>query len=328
MFYMTAVVSYTLTVSERILLSMLSFILAKKIFSMLLMVLCGAIMVKAGVVSSKDSKVLSVLMLYLVMPLGIFSPFLVENTAAVRRGILLTVVVSVFIHIGMILLVTLLSKPFHLKPTDRNSVIFSNSGNLLLPLISSVLGDEWEIYTIGFIMVQVFFVWTYGIMVMSGERKINWRKILINPNFISIYIGLFFFFTGMRFPAPVQDAVSSVGSMIGPMAMLGVGMLLPSVKWKLLIREKRSWIVIGLRLIIVPLLCILVCKALHVADLVENGEMILLVTLMAAMAPVAATVTQLAQVYDQDGDYAGAINVVTTLLCIITMPLMVAVYQL
>ena len=45
-------------------------------------------------------------------------------------------------------------------------------------------------------------------------------------------------------------------------------------------------------------------------------------------APAAANVTQIAQVYGHEGDYAGAINVITTLLCIGTMPLMVLLYQM
>ena len=36
----------------------------------------------------------------------------------------------------------------------------------------------------------------------------------------------------------------------------------------------------------------------------------------------------MAQVYGYEGDYASAINVASTLLCIVTMPLMVLLYQL
>ena len=49
---------------------------------------------------------------------------------------------------------------------------------------------------------------------------------------------------------------------------------------------------------------------------------------LAACAPSAATITQMAQVYGRDAEYSSAIYAVTTLLCIITMPLMVTLYQL
>ena len=59
-----------------------------------------------------------------------------------------------------------------------------------------------------------------------------------------------------------------------------------------------------------------------------KGETILLVSFLASITPSASAVTQMAQVYGREGEYAGSINVITTLLCIITMPLLLALYQL
>ena len=61
---------------------------------------------------------------------------------------------------------------------------------------------------------------------------------------------------------------------------------------------------------------------------VANGKTILLITLIATITPSASTVTQMAQIYGRDAEYAGAINIITTLLCMVTMPIMVALYQL
>ena len=57
-------------------------------------------------------------------------------------------------------------------------------------------------------------------------------------------------------------------------------------------------------------------------------RLLTLVSRFAICTPSASTLTQMAQVYGKDADYASAINVVTTLLCIVTMPLMVALYQM
>ena len=46
------------------------------------------------------------------------------------------------------------------------------------------------------------------------------------------------------------------------------------------------------------------------------------------LTPSASAVAQIAQVYGSEGEYAGSINVVTTLLCIVTMPIIIALYQL
>jgi len=54
----------------------------------------------------------------------------------------------------------------------------------------------------------------------------------------------------------------------------------------------------------------------------------LLVTLLAAITPTASTIPQMAQLYDQDAAYASAINVMTTVVCVVTMPLMVMLYMM
>ena len=60
---------------------------------------------------------------------------------------------------------------------------------------------------------------------------------------------------------------------------------------------------------------------------VPDSRSILLVTLLAAITPTASTIPQMAQLYDQDAAYASAINVMTTLLAVVTMPVFVYFYM-
>ena len=94
------------------------------------------------------------------------------------------------------------------------------------------------------------------------------------------------------------------------------------------LRIRSIWKVAFLRLIALPLVVLCIFKYSGLAALVPDGQSILMISLLAASAPAAANVTQIAQVYGHEGDYAGAINVITTLLCIGTMPLMVLLYQM
>ena len=63
-------------------------------------------------------------------------------------------------------------------------------------------------------------------------------------------------------------------------------------------------------------------------NMVPDGKTIMLIPFLAAMAPSASSITQMAQVYHKDAQYASAINVVSTVLCVVTMPLMVTLYQM
>ena len=276
---------------------MISLILAKKILSLFLVMALGIVLVRCGIVRSRDSKVLSMISLYLVMPCVIISSFQVKYQPEILNGLLLALATAVLLH-------------------------------LVLIVVVGFLGKEWVIYTSAFLSVQLFLLWSHAKMKLCGEKGIDLKKILTNINMIAIFAGVLLFLLQIQLPAPVQDAVDSISSMVGPMGMLILGMLIAEMDLKKLMSYHRLWWITLLRLVGIPLIGIVLLKYSGLAALVPEGRTILLVTLLAICTPSASTLTQMAQVYGKDADYASAINVVTTLLCIVTMPLMVALYQM
>jgi predicted permease len=119
-----------------------------------------------------------------------------------------------------------------------------------------------------------------------------------------------------------------IAGMIGPVCMIVIGMLIGSLKWKQVLAFKRLPLVVFLRLVFFPLIMLAVCKFIGLHTSVNNGTTILLISLLAAITPSASTITQMSQIYDKNAEYASVINVVTTLLCIITMPVIVFLYQI
>ncbi len=296
---------------------MISLILAKKILSLFLVMALGIVLVRCGIVRSQDSKVLSMISLYLVMPCVIISSFQVEYQPEILNGLLLALAASALLHLVL-----------KLDGVEETSLIYSNAGNLIIPIVTAILGKEWVIYTSAFLSVQLFLLWSHAKMKLCGEKGIDLKKILTNINMIAIFAGVLLFLLRIQLPAPVQDAVDSISSMVGPMGMLILGMLIAEMDLKKLLSYHRLWWITLLRLVGIPLIGIVLLKYSGLAALVPEGRTILLVTLLAICTPSASTLTQMAQVYGKDADYASAINVVTTLLCIVTMPLMVALYQM
>ena len=303
---------------------MISLILAKKILSLFLVMALGIVLVRCGIVRSQDSKVLSMISLYLVMPCVIISSFQVKYQPEILNGLLLALATAVLLHLVLIVVVGFLGKVLKLDGVEETSLIYSNAGNLIIPIVTAILGKEWVIYTSAFLSVQLFLLWSHAKMKLCGEKGIDLKKILTNINMIAIFAGVL----QIQLPAPVQDAVDSISSMVGPMGMLILGMLIAEMDLKKLMSYHRLWWITLLRLVGIPLIGIVLLKYSGLAALVPEGRTILLVTLLAICTPSASTLTQMAQVYGKDADYASAINVVTTLLCIVTMPLMVALYQM
>ena len=109
---------------------------------------------------------------------------------------------------------------------EQATLIYSNAGNLIIPLVTALLGNEWVLYTSGYIIVQTILLWTHCFSLVSGETKINWGKILTNINVISIIIGIVLFVGKIQLPIAIQGTISSIGAMIGPLSMLVIGMSL------------------------------------------------------------------------------------------------------
>ena len=81
-----------------------------------------------------------------------------------------------------------------------------------------------------------------------------------------------------------------------------------------------------LRLLVCPLVILLMIGMSRAYLLMPDARTILFISFLACTAPASATITQMAQIYERDAEYAGAINIVTTLFCLLTMPVMTELY--
>ena len=82
-----------------------------------------------------------------------------------------------------------------------------------------------------------------------------------------------------------------------------------------------------IRMVFYPLVMLGVLKFFSFLP-VPDIENVLLISFLASITPSATTVLQFAQIHDQDAEYATAINILTTIVCVVTMPLFVALFEL
>lgn len=115
--------------------------------------------------------------------------------------------------------------------------------------------------------------------------------------------------------------------MIGPASMIVTGMLFAGMDLKAIFANKRVYFISALRMIVIPLIALFLIKISHLATLSADAQKIMLIVFLAVITPSASTVTQMCQVYGNDAHYASAINVVTTLCAIVTMPFMVLLFS-
>ena len=175
-------------------------ILVGKIAALFIVMFLGFVLVKTGICRSDDSRILSRLSVYIVVPCSILSAFQVSCSPSILNGLLLAVAAAVLIHLILIVLFYFIGPLLHLNGVEKASIIYSNAGNLVIPLVSSILGPDWVIYSSAYVSVQLFLLWSHGKMMICEEKKPDFKKIITNTNMIAILFGIFLFLAQISLP--------------------------------------------------------------------------------------------------------------------------------
>ena len=306
----------------------ITILLLQKIMQLFMFMMLGFLLVKFKVVKSDDSLVLSKISLWLLMPSAIINAFDVELTSELISGILLAYVVSIVMHLILLFINFVFKRVFKATGLELACVMYSNAANLIIPIVSFVLGDEWVIYSCAFMSVQQTFMWTLGIRLFTETKEFNLKKIFLNVNIIAIIIGFVMMISGTKLPSFVKDITSSLAGMVGVTGMLIAGMLAAKINFNAVIKDKRLYLISAMRMVVCPLIMLIILKTTLLFVSVPDADYILLIVFLASITPCAATLMQLSQIYDRQPEFAVSVNIATTLLCIITMPILVMIYWL
>ncbi len=306
---------------------MIAGLLFKQIIELFLIILVGFLLVKLGLLKESDSKILSTITLYAICPCVIIGSFQIEATPEVQKGLILSFVAAIVIHIVYITVTHILGKVFHLNNIEMANMIYTNSGNLIMPIVIAIFGKDWVVYTTPFIVIQTLVIWTHGRMLICEQKGFDLGAVFKNINIIAAGIGILLFALNIQLPTLLTESMDLMTNMIGPLSMLIAGMLIAGIDAKKYFKNPKFYLTIFFKMVFLPVLALITLKLINFESMVENGSTIFLITLFAACAPCAAAITQIAQVYDKDSEYASAFYFVTTLLCIITMPIFAWAFQ-
>ena len=99
----------------------------RQIAQLFLVLLMGYAVVKTGLLKASDSKVLSVVFVYLVMPCVVLNAFQIKDTPEIRTGLLYSMGIAVGMHIVFLLLNALFRKALKLDAVEQVNIIYSNA---------------------------------------------------------------------------------------------------------------------------------------------------------------------------------------------------------
>ncbi|MBR4626233.1 MAG: AEC family transporter [Ruminococcus sp.] len=287
---------------------------------MLMLIMVGVFCSKAKLISNDTNKQLSGFVLQVVNPAMIFMSYQTDYRSELVEGLILSFAFSVGAFVVMIAVSYLLIRRKDGRDTEieRFSAIYSNCGFMGIPLVSSLFGMEGVFYLTAFITVFNIFVWTHGIIMLSGEKDMKKVvKVFYSPTMIAIALGLITFFLRLRLPSVPARAVNYIAELNTPLAMIVSGVTIAGTSLVRLLKKPSVYYVCFLRLLLIPAV---ISALIAIPDVNYKVRMTVIV---AAAAPPAAMCTLQCIRYGKNSLYSSEIFAFGTILSVISLPLTV-----
>lgn len=307
--------------------------LLKSTVIMLLLIVPGFLLRKTKIDNGSLAKGLSNLILYVMQPAMLMYSFIVtEFDSRIFKNGIIVLLFSSLAHAVFYIISKFLFKKADIEKRKvlRFSAIFSNAGYMGIPLINYILGAEATIYASVYVISFNLFAYSLGFLIYSEDKKyISIKHILINPATIPIAIALLLFVTrvNVMIPSFLSETMEMMKNTVAPLAMTVVGLRLAETKFDGLFNDKYLYFVLVIRHFVFPFILWLAVFCCIKAGLgISNDASSVL--LICASTPVAAATSMFAEKFDGESVYASKIVSISTVVSVITMPIMAGLLQI
>lgn len=283
----------------------LALITAKQVFELFILILCGVVIGKIKMVNEEGKGMLSNLLIYFVVPFMIINSYMSGYNAEILKNMgrmlfysILTICIGMALSIG----ITFLMKK-EVRGIIRFATTFSNAAYMGFPLIQAMYGSEGVLYASVYVTVFNILLWTVGIVYVSESMSFKelLKKIVTCPPIISVADVL-------------KDTFNVVGGMNTPLSMIITGITISQFPLLSILKDKRVYFTVILRMFIIPVICTLVMYLIHARGMVA------VITIILEACPCAAITTLFAIKFGHDQKLAVGAVTLSTLISIITLP--------
>lgn len=301
----------------------------------------GFILKKTKILSEHAGEAISALVLYGCQPIHVFMSFQEYYDSRIAINMLIVLGLAFLLHgimLGVVHLLIRGKSDQAKKRVARFACVFSNCGYMGIPFLQSIFPGLGEVIIYASVVIAVHNIlnWTIGVYMITGNKKdMSVKKILLNPTIIATVIGAILFIAVGRpiaslategtntalFLNKFMGSLGMLGNMITPLAMTVIGIRFANVNLKKIFLDKWAYVVCALKLILMAIITMLVVAWLPISETVKY------VMFFVLAMPSATSTTLLTVRFGGDGDSASIYVVLTTVLSVITIPLMYLLFN-
>lgn len=301
------------------------FIALTQIGIFLILICVGILSVKVKVLDAHSLAATSRLVIQISLPCYIFINAVSSATRQSLFDSLMVVPIAVVLYIILIAVSAGVERAFHLRGDRKNvfraSLVFGNIGFMGIPLIIALYPDTGLLYVSIFTIVDQLVFWTYGVLltkpVSAEQQKISPANLknLLSPPLVAIVLAIIFIVAGIHIPTILSSSLTAVGNTSMPLALIYIGGVLCTSDIRPVLRCGELYAGIVSKMVLLPVLCYLVMCFIGIANDMA-GTLAFIVAL-----PGIEMVPMLAKSNGSDGDYAVCAIMMTTIACLITLPI-------
>ena len=299
------------------------------IMTLFVLLVCGFVCRKLGIINNSSSKGLSQLIISIGQPAMIIAAlanaeYTPENLTIAWQVTLISFVMHSLLAILAFCICRLLKKNPNQIKIFEFSLVFGNCGFIGFPILDSILGVGIGSFMGAFYVISFhLFLWTWGIIILARGRediRMTPKKAIFNYGTIPCALGVALYLLKPVFDVTeslsfLGDSLNYLGNLCTPISVLITGALLATLPFGKLFTNARIYLHSAIKLLALPVLFAVLATLCGL-----KPEYILMVTAMAGV-PSAATITMLAELYDIEPTYASQTVGVTSVLSTATLPL-------
>ena len=235
------------------------FAMFQQVLILLIFCVIGYVLCKVKLANPDHSKVLSVILVYVLFPLMSFNTFSSKFTVTYiqEKGLILLV------SFGLLCVVVIVSKIFskflggdpYEKNVNEYSMSIGNIGYMGYPLAEAVYGTAGMLDCMMFGLPMTMYINTVGYnMLTAGKGQKSILQKIFTPSMYGILTGCLVGITGLELPQMVFKIAQMSSNCVAPISMMLTGMAISQFNIKELLCNKKVYVICAVRLALIPVL--------------------------------------------------------------------------
>lgn len=294
-----------------------------QMISFFIIMIIGYIIKKMNIVNDRFDNAASQLQSNVIMPALTFQTFYNNFKVDMLKNNAIIFIVG-FVTISLSCLVAnYLAKPFGGKDKyQKNIYMYSfstaNFGYMGYSVIGAVFGEKTLAAMMVFCIPFSMFVYSIGTAILNPHNpKISLKSFRI-PVFYSMIIGAILGLVNVPLPKVIISTAGSLGSCMGPLAMLIAGFVIARYDLIDLLTFKKVYLASLIRLIVIPVIIAVIMK-------LSGVETTIILAAMGATAmPLGLNTVVFPAAYGGDTRTGASMALISNVLGIVTIPIVFA----